>query len=192
MASRCDSIRGWWGTLSTWIADAGARLEPRGTWSINLSGATIGDDEFLEFLVDRLDTSGVSPASLCFEITETAAIADLVRARKFIERLKALGCFFALDDFGIGLSSLAYLKSFPVDFLKIDGVFIKDVNKDPVSMAMVRSINDIGHLTGKKTVAEYVHNEAVLRTVKELGVDFAQGHAIARPRPLSDLTPGET
>ncbi len=170
-----------------WIADVGAGQESVGIWSINLSGATIGDDEFLERLMDLLDASGVAPASLCFEITETAAIADLVRARKFIERLKALGCLFALDDFGSGLSSLAYLKSFPVDYLKIDGVFIRDVNKDPVSLAMVRSINDIGHLTDKKTIAEHVHDQAVLRTVAALGVDFAQGFAIARPRPLSEM-----
>jgi len=172
-----------------WIGGAGAEAAPRTTWSVNLSGATVGDHEFLEFLVDHLAASRVSPESLCFEITETAAIADLVRARRFIERLKDLGCRFALDDFGIGLSSLAYLKSFPVDFLKIDGVFIKDINIDPVSAAMVRSINDIGHLTGKKTVAEYVHDAAVLDVVRAMGVDFAQGNAIAKPRPLAEWAP---
>ena len=170
-----------------WIAGVGHHVQPDSIWSINLSGASIGDYEFLEFLTDRLCASGVSPASLCFEITETAAIADLVRARRFIEQLKERGCRFALDDFGIGLSSLSYLKTFPVDFLKIDGAFIRDVNEDPVSMALVRSINDIGHLTNKKTIAEYVHNEAVLRSVQELGVDFAQGNVIAKPRPLSEF-----
>ena len=172
-----------------WIGGAGAAVSPATTWSINLSGATVGDYEFLDLLIERLAASGVPPSRLCFEITETAAIADLVRARRFIERLKDLGCRFALDDFGIGLSSLAYLKSFPVDFLKIDGVFIKDINADPVSAAMVRSINDIGHLTGKKTVAEYVHDEAVLRAVRALGVDYAQGNAIARPGPLAGIVP---
>jgi diguanylate cyclase (GGDEF)-like protein/PAS domain S-box-containing protein len=175
------------GQAFEWIVGVGHHVQPDSIWSINLSGASIGDYEFLEFLTDRLCASGVSPKSLCFEITETAAIADLVRARRFIEQLKERGCRFALDDFGIGLSSLSYLKTFPVDFLKIDGAFISDMNEDPVNMALVRSINDIGHLTNKKTIAEYVHNEAVLRSVQELGVDFAQGNFIAKPRPLSEF-----
>ena len=170
-----------------WIATTGADVAPRATWSINLSGASIGDYEFLELLVARFESSGVTPHSVCFEITETAAIADLVRAHHFIDRLKSLGCRFALDDFGSGLSSLAYLKSFPVDFLKIDGVFIKDVDRDPVSAAMVRYINDIGHLTGKLTVAEYVHSEAVLETVRALGVDMVQGNVVGEARRLDEI-----
>ncbi len=167
-----------------WIADVEVPRSPARCWAINLSGATIGDPEFLDFLIDGLRSTGVAPRSLCFEITETAAIADLMRARRFVERLKELGCRFALDDFGSGLSSLAYLKTFPVDLLKIDGVFVKEVDVDPVSRAMVSYINDIGHLTGKKTVAEFVHTEALLATVAEIGVDFAQGHAVSEAVPL--------
>ena len=170
-----------------WIADVEDPKTPSRCWAINLSGATIGDSEYLDFLIDSLRSTGVAPRSLCFEITETAAIADLMRARGFVERLKELGCRFALDDFGSGLSSLAYLKTFPVDLLKIDGVFVKEVDVDPVSRAMVSYINDIGHLTGKKTVAEFVHTEALLDTVAEIGVDFAQGHAISEAVPLDSF-----
>ena len=156
------------------------------TWTINLSGVSVGDPGFLEFVIERLKAAGTVASHVCFEITETAAIADLARARRFIEELKKLGCLFALDDFGSGLSSLAYLKTLPVDFLKIDGVFIKDVNLDPVNHAMVRYINDIGHLMGKKTIAEFVYEDAVLETIRRIGVDFAQGNCISKPRPIEE------
>jgi len=169
-----------------WLAELEDHASPACTWTINLSGVSVGDPQFLSFLIDRLKAADALASRVCFEITETAAIADLIRAQRFIEELKSLGCLFALDDFGSGLSSLAYLKSLPVDFLKIDGVFIKDVNLDPVNHAMVRSINDIGHLMGKKTIAEFVHEDAVLETMKDIGVDFAQGNCISKPRPVEE------
>jgi len=171
-----------------WLAGARANGALERTLAINLSGATVGQWDFLDFVVDKLEGTGVDPACLCFEITETTAVADPVRARKFINQLQSLGCRFALDDFGSGLSSFGYLKTFQVDFLKIDGVFIRDVSVDPVCFAMVKSINDIGHLTGKQTIAEFVHNEDVLRTVREIGVDYAQGFGISRPMPLANLS----
>ncbi len=124
---------------------------------------------------------------ICFEITETAAITNLVSATRFITALKGWGCHFALDDFGSGLSSFAYLKQLAVDFLKIDGVFVKDVVDDPINLAMVKSINDIGKVMGKRTIAEFVENESILRKLREVGVDYAQGYRIGRPTPLERL-----
>ncbi len=133
----------------------------------------------------------VSPQQICFEITETAAIANLSTAKEFINKLKVRGCHFALDDFGSGLSSFSYLKELPVDYLKIDGTFVKGIIDDPIDLAMVKSINDIGHVMGKKTVAEFVENKKILELLKTIGVDYAQGFGIARPRPLAttDQTP---
>ena len=124
---------------------------------------------------------------LCFEITETAAITNLVSATRFITALKGWGCCFALDDFGSGLSSFAYLKQLDVDYLKIDGVFVKDIVADPISLAMVKSINDIGQVMGKRTIAEFVENDDILEKLREVGVDYAQGYCIGRPTPLDRL-----
>lgn len=126
-------------------------------------------------------------AKICFEITETAAIANLNVAQKFILALQQMGCKFALDDFGSGLSSFAYLKNLAVDYLKIDGMFIKEIVSDEITHAMVKSINDIGHVMGMQTIAEFVENEAVEVIVRELGVDYAQGYGIEKPQPLSDI-----
>ena len=123
--------------------------------SINLSGQSLGDEKFLPFVVDQFQMSGIDATKICFEITETAAIASYSQANRFINALKELGCKFALDDFGTGLSSFGYLKHFPVDFLKIDGSFVKEILHDPIDREMVRSINEIGHLTGKETIAEF-------------------------------------
>lgn len=155
-----------------------------GIFAINLSGASIGDERFLDYLREQFEHFNVAPQSICFEITETAAIAKLHKATEFINQLKSLGCLFSLDDFGAGMSSFAYLKHLPVDFLKIDGGFVKDMADDPIDRAMVEAINSIGHVMGKQTIAEFVDGERVIRLLREIGVDFAQGYGVAKPRPF--------
>ncbi len=150
--------------------------------SINLSGQSLADDKFLPFVVERFEKSGLDPRKICFEITETAAIASYSQANRFIHALRELGCRFALDDFGTGLSSFGYLKHFPVDYLKIDGSFVKGILHDPIDREMVRSINEIGHLTGKQTIAEFAENEEIIAMLASMGVDFAQGYGVAEPR----------
>jgi diguanylate cyclase (GGDEF)-like protein/PAS domain S-box-containing protein len=152
--------------------------------SINVSGHTLVDEHFLDFVEAELDKSGVPGHKLCFEITETAAIANLATARRFIARLKARGCRFALDDFGSGLSSFAYLKNLDVDFLKIDGMFVRDMATDPIDRSMVKSINEVGHVMGMQTIAEFVEDEVIRDELKALGVDFAQGYGIHKPEPV--------
>ncbi|WP_304640037.1 ammonium transporter [Pseudomonas sp.] len=176
------------GNFLAWVGDYSRRCAGRpGSYSINLSAASLGEQGFLDFVLETIARHQVPPAVICFEITETSAIANLSRALTFMQRLKAIGCCFALDDFGSGLSSFAYLKNLPVDFLKIDGVFVKDIDTDPIARAMVASINTIGHEMGLKTVAEFVENGEILERLKMLGVDYAQGYHIGRPRPLSEL-----
>ncbi len=155
-----------------------------GIFAINLSGASIGDERFLEYVREQFSHFAVVPQSICFEITETAAIARLDKATHFINELKSLGCLFSLDDFGAGMSSFAYLKHLPVDYLKIDGGFVKDMADDPIDRAMVEAINSIGHVMGKQTIAEFVDGERVIRLLREMGVDFAQGYGVAKPRPF--------
>ena len=150
--------------------------------SINLSGQSLGDDKFLPFVIEQFHRSGIDGSKICFEITETAAIANFSQASRFIQALKELGCKFALDDFGTGLSSFGYLKHFPVDFLKIDGSFVKGVLHDPIDREMVRSINEIGHLTGKKTIAEWAENAEIIEVLRGLGVDYAQGYGVSQPQ----------
>jgi diguanylate cyclase (GGDEF)-like protein/PAS domain S-box-containing protein len=156
-------------------------------FNINLSGQTLGDNEFLAFVLERIETAGVPGEHLCFEITETAAIADLARARRLMEGLRAQGCRFALDDFGSGLSSLTYLKHLPVEFLKIDGAFIRNLLSDPTDRALVESINQIGHVMGMRTIAEHVVGEETRELLRALGVDYIQGEAVAPPRPLGQV-----
>ena len=157
------------------------------TISINLSGASVTDASFLDFIKNELHVHEVPPAVVCFEITETAAIANLEAATGFIHELKRLGCRFALDDFGSGLSSFSYLKNLPVDYLKIDGSFVKDMETDAIDCAMVSSIHQIGSVMGTKTIAEFVENDGILEKLAEIGVDYAQGYGIARPRPLHEM-----
>ncbi len=158
--------------------------------SINLSGQSLCDDQFLGHVLGAIVDNDVDPRRLCFEITETAAIANFPRATRLIAELRARGCRFALDDFGSGLSSFAYLKTLAVDFLKIDGEFVRDMAHDPVDYAMVAAINHLGHVMGKKTIAEHVEDQAVVEHLRRLGVDYAQGYAIARPAPLRPVPHG--
>jgi diguanylate cyclase (GGDEF)-like protein/PAS domain S-box-containing protein len=154
------------------------------TISINISGTSLVDEYFLEFVRDHFRLYEVPPCVVCFEITETAAIANLQNATRFIRELRALGCRFALDDFGSGMSSFAYLKSLDVDYLKIDGAFVRDMVNDSVDYAMVEAINRVGHVMGLQTIAEFVETDAILDKLEELGVDFAQGYAIHKPAPF--------
>ena len=172
------------GAAIAWLSAARERTERPPLCFINLSGRSLGDDEFLEFLIDKLEETAIPPSQICFEVTETATITNLSSASDFIRALKEQGCLFALDDFGSGLSSFAYLKNLPVDFLKIDGAFVKDIIEDPIDLAMVNSINEIGHVMGKKTIAECVENEATLERLREVGVDYGQGFYLGRPKLL--------
>lgn len=153
-------------------------------WAINLSGGSIDEESFLADVLAQLDSSGVAPQSILFEITETAAVANLARAQQFIRTLKARGCRFVLDDFGTGLSSFAYLKNLDVDFLKIDGGFVRDVNESSIQRALVESIHQIGQLLGIGTIAESMESDEILATLEQIGVDYVQGYGVARPEPL--------
>jgi diguanylate cyclase (GGDEF)-like protein len=152
--------------------------------AINLSGQSVGSEGLPDFVLQELERSGLDPRRICFEITETAVIANLAKAKHFIRVLREKGCRFALDDFGSGLSSFGYLRNLPVDYLKIDGAFVRHITTDPIDRAMVTSINDMGHAMGIKTIAEFVENEATLRLLTELGVDYAQGYFHHRPEVL--------
>ena len=150
-------------------------------WSINLSGASLNDETFFDFVREQFASLRIPHDSICFEITETAAITNFARAQTFINEFKRLGCRFSLDDFGSGMSSFAYLKHLPVNFLKIDGAFINDILNDPIDRAMVEAINKVAHLMGMQTIAEFVENTAQLELLREIGVDYGQGYAISRP-----------
>ncbi|MBQ0784468.1 MAG: EAL domain-containing protein, partial [Amphritea sp.] len=155
--------------------------------AINLSGQSLGDDALLGYIIRSIEQGLVPARMIKFEITETAAIANLKDAQIFIKSLKKLGCRFALDDFGSGLSSFGYLKNLPVDLLKIDGMFVRDILTDPIDEAMVRSINEIGHIMKMETIAEFVENDLIMARLKRLGVDYAQGYAISRPEPIDSI-----
>ncbi|MDH3978901.1 MAG: EAL domain-containing protein [Gammaproteobacteria bacterium] len=176
-------------TTFEWLDRNSHITDQLGKCSINLSGQSISDARFLDYLLDLLTESAVPAGKICFEITETAAITNLSEATEFISRLKEIGCSFALDDFGSGLSSFAYLKNLPVDYLKIDGSFVKDIVDDPIDEAMVRSINEIGHVMGKETIAEFVENDQILEKLHDIGVDYAQGFGIDTPKPLDQFVP---
>jgi diguanylate cyclase (GGDEF)-like protein/PAS domain S-box-containing protein len=154
--------------------------------TLNLSGHTLNSEWLPEFILKTLDDYQLPPEKFCFEITETTAISNLNLVTHFMNQLKKKGCLFTLDGFGNGLSSFAYLKNLPVDFLKIDGMFVKDICKDPIDWAMVKSINEIGHLMHKKTIAEYVETADIYAKLEEIGIDFAQGYWLSRPCPLDD------
>jgi EAL domain-containing protein (putative c-di-GMP-specific phosphodiesterase class I) len=155
--------------------------------SINLSGLSLGDEGMLAFIFEQFARWQIPSHKICFEVTETAAIANLSYAIKFINSLKDHGCSFSLDDFGSGLSSFSYLKNLPVDYLKIDGFFVKDILDDKINLAMVKAINEVGHVMNKKTIAEYVESEEIFNLLHDLGVDYAQGYGVGKPVLLSEL-----
>lgn len=172
--------------LDTLVHRAGSGIKPY-TIAVNLSGTSLNDERFLEYLIAQLSTYDLAPGALCFEITETAAIANLGNVVYFMRELKTRGCQFALDDFGSGLSSFMYLKTLPVDFLKIDGQFIENVTRDPVDRSMVKAIGQVGQAMGIYTVAERVESAEVLAELGRLGIGFAQGFHIAVPRSTRDF-----
>jgi EAL domain-containing protein (putative c-di-GMP-specific phosphodiesterase class I) len=170
-----------------WMADHREQLDLFAGFSINVSGHSVNDETFPDFVLGEFARTQAPTSKVCFEITETAAIANLDNAIEFMNRMKIIGCQFSLDDFGTGLSSYSYLRNLPVDFVKIDGVFVRDIANSPGDYAVVKSINEIGHYMGKKTVAEYVEDEAVLASLAEIGVDYVQGYQIEKPVLLADL-----
>ncbi|WP_260293688.1 DUF1631 family protein [Sedimenticola hydrogenitrophicus] len=159
-----------------------------GGFSINLSGQSMGDESFIPFLKEQIQHSVIAPEKLAFEITETAMVSQLGQVTALMREIRALGCRFFLDDFGTGYASYSYLKEFPVDVVKIDGIFVKDIHQDEVSCAMVKSITEVAHHMGKLVVAEFVHHEAILNVLRRLEVDYAQGFCIGRPGPLKLLS----
>jgi diguanylate cyclase (GGDEF)-like protein len=177
-------------TALQWLQSHPEQVDHLKLCTINLSGHSLGDADFMQFIIKELKQSGIPPEKICFEVTETAAISNLMKAIRFMSILRDLGCRFSLDDFGSGMSSFAYLKNLPVDYLKIDGIFVKDIADDPIDYAMVKAINEMGHVMGKETVAEFVEKEAILWKLREIGVDYAQGYAIAKPRPLIEMDNG--
>jgi EAL domain-containing protein (putative c-di-GMP-specific phosphodiesterase class I) len=165
-------------------ANAADRLELGQGYSINLSGISLNDDTLYDYIVEKLRYYGIDAGRICFEVTETAVINNLAKAHLFMEKTKQLGCKFSLDDFGIGLSSFAYLKQLPVDYLKIDGLFVRDIATNAINRAMVSAINDVGHVMGLKTIAEFVETDEILDEVRKIGLDFAQGYAVGTLQPL--------
>jgi len=170
-----------------WMADNPDKLAAAGGLAINLSGASMNEECFADFILEQAEKLKIPMDKVCFEITETAGIANLSSASEFIRAVKAVGSTFALDDFGSGLSSYAYLKNLPVDFLKIDGVFVKDMHENPYDYAVVKSITEIGHFMGKKIIAEHVESDLILCMLRDIGVDYAQGYATGKPRLLAEL-----
>jgi diguanylate cyclase (GGDEF)-like protein/PAS domain S-box-containing protein len=159
-------------------------LQPDRSVAINISGQTLGDVQFLEFVVECLDSTGVSPAQICFEITESAVVANLEHARRFIGVLHGMGCQFALDDFGSGVGSFSNLKNLPLDYLKIDGSFIRNLARDTVNQAMVTAMIKLARTLNFKVIAEQVEDSAALEAARRMGVDYLQGYAIGKPQPL--------
>ncbi len=165
---------------------AAAQVQPALSCSINLSGQSFCEPGFVEYTIEQIRKSGVTPANICFEITETAAVSNLSQAIDFINSLKKIGCKFSLDDFGSGMSSFTYLKNLPVDYLKIDGYFVKSLLDSKVDHAMVSAINQIGQVMELKTIAEFVENDAIFQELKALGIDYGQGYGIGKPEPFTE------
>lgn len=186
--NRMRSVDRWVArTVMEWIAAHREQMPALHGFAVNLSGQTASDPSFVEFVRHQFRRTGIDPAWLSFEVTETAAVSDLSSSAGIVRDLKALGCKVALDDFGSGLASYSYLKELPVDWLKIDGAFVRKIAADREDYGVVKSINEIGHFLGKKTIAEYVADAEILRLVTEIGVDFAQGFGISPPRLMDEL-----
>jgi len=185
MATRVDN----WvvNAVFDWLIKHPDHLEKLSLCSINLSGASIGDPNFLILLKEKLQNSQIPTEKIGFEVTENAAIKNILKARDFINTIKNYGCKFALDDFGSGHSSFAYLKDLPVDILKIDGIFVKGIHLEPVNYAMVKAINDVGHVMKMKTIAEYVENEEICNSLKDIGVDYGQGYYFGKAANLEEI-----
>jgi diguanylate cyclase (GGDEF)-like protein/PAS domain S-box-containing protein len=180
------------GAVDRWVIDAalsGLSQRPADgvLYAVNVSGLSLNDSKFLSYVLSRFDHHSVAPEQICFEITETAAITHLKEARRFIERLADVGCSFALDDFGVGMSSFSYLKNLPVGYVKIDGSFVRSMLQNRVDRSMVEAINRIAHDLGLRTIAEHVEDPALLGLLDEMGVDYAQGWAVGRSRPFQTL-----
>jgi EAL domain-containing protein (putative c-di-GMP-specific phosphodiesterase class I) len=154
---------------------------------INLSGKSLTDASFVELLCEQMMASTFPPERICFEISEASAISNIRSIGNAIARLRELGCRFALDDFGSGLSSFGYLRNLRIDYIKIDGGFVKDMTRDRIDAAMVRAINEISHVIGARTIAEFIETGDILHDLSRLGVDYGQGHFIATPRPMDEL-----
>ncbi len=169
------------------ISDITGRENNPYMFSVNLSPGFLADEASYDFIIYKFEEFEIPPSAICFEITETAAISNINTATDFIRKLKDIGCYFALDDFGSGFSSFNYLKNLPVDFLKIDGIFVRDMDKDSVNRAMVQAINSLGQVIGLKTIAEFVKNPEIIKHLKEIGVDYLQGYEIGKPEPLTNL-----
>ncbi len=179
------------GSLDRWVVqtafgaiEEAQRTGSRTMFAINLSGQSLSDGTFLPFVLEQLRSRALDARRICFEITETAAMSRLGSALRFLSTLREEGCRFALDDFGSGLSSFAYLRNLPVDFLKIDGALVQEMTGDPVKRAMVEAINQVGHVMGLRTIAEWVETRQVLDLLKEIGVDYAQGFWLSQTEPL--------
>ncbi|MBX2880553.1 MAG: EAL domain-containing protein [Granulosicoccus sp.] len=155
---------------------------------INLSGMSFADDDFSKYIVERLQKGDVNPAHIAFEISEGAAVRNFNKVMEFVNKIRALGCELALDDFGSGFSSFNYLKQLPIDYIKIDGSLVRDIANNEVDRKMVDAINQIGHTVGARTIAEFVEDNAALECLKSMNVDFAQGYGLGMPTPLSQLT----
>lgn len=171
-----------------WMVENPHKVQRMEGLSINLSGTSMGDESFLEFVLGLLSSSTVPMEKICFEVTETAAVTSLTYATEFINQVKKKGCKFALDDFGTGLSSYEYIQQLPVDLLKIDGVFIRNIVNNRKDEALVRSINDLAHFMGMKTIAEYVENDQIFNLLRDIGVDKAQGFGVHKPILLDELS----
>jgi diguanylate cyclase (GGDEF)-like protein/PAS domain S-box-containing protein len=168
----------------SWLKKHSQQVKNLLTCSINLSGASIGDRNFLSFIIDQLESGQVPTNKICFEITETTAVANLTQALHFIQELKNRGCRFALDDFGSGMSSFSYLKTLPVDYLKIDGNFVRNIADDAIDRTMVDAINQVGNAMNIHTIAEFVDNQQTLDELKGIGIEYVQGNGISKPQPL--------
>jgi len=170
-----------------WISNNQSILEHVDSFSINLSGRSLSDESLVDYITNAIDNSGVPAHALCFEITETIGVESLSDSANFINRIKQSGCHFSLDDFGSGMSSYAYLKNLPVDYLKIDGTFVKEIKTSVSDYAVVKSICEIGHFMGKRVIAEYVEDQDIYAMLAEIGVDFAQGYGIEKPLMINEL-----